>query len=74
MSAIRIAIAVLFAAVVLQAQMPPAPPGPAMSPEAAVANLEQNQTAQSLSQILRALQASLKVSESVKAIPTEKRI
>jgi poly(3-hydroxybutyrate) depolymerase len=64
MSAIRIAVAILFAAVVLQAQMPP---GPAMSPEAAVANLEQNQTAQSLSQILRTLQTNLKVSESVKA-------
>lgn len=71
MSAIRIAVAILYAAVVLQAQMPP---GPAMSSEAAIVNLEQNQTAQSLSQILRTLQTNLKVSESVKAIPTEKRI
>ncbi len=70
MRAIQIALAILFAAVMLQAQAP-APMGPAVSPEAAVAaavaNLEQNQTAQGLSQILRTLQTNLKVTDGVKA-------
>ena len=70
MYSIRIAFAIVFAAGMLQAQGP-APMGPVQSPEqitaSTIANLEQNQTVQSLSQAVRTLQTNMKVADSVKS-------
>jgi poly(3-hydroxybutyrate) depolymerase len=66
MPAIGVVSAVLLAAVMLQAQGPPA-----ATPEAAVAtavaSLEQRQTVQRLTQILRTLQNNLQIPEAAKA-------
>jgi poly(3-hydroxybutyrate) depolymerase len=67
MAPIQIMVAVLFAAVLLQAQAPPGAQTGEAAVAAAVANLEQRQTVQGLSQILRTLQTNMKVSENVKA-------
>ncbi len=62
----RVVVAVLFAAVMLQAQGPPAPT-PEVAVTAAVAGLEQHQTVQRLTQILRTLQNNLQIPEVAKA-------
>ncbi len=76
MRSIRVLVAVLFNATLLQAQIPPrvqpVPPGPGLTGEAAVAaaivNLDKTQmTVQGLSQALRTLQANVKVVDAVKA-------
>ena len=70
MFTIRLIVAILLSAVMLQAQAPP--PAPGLTGEAAVAaavtGLEQTQmTVQGLSQALRTLQTNMKVADSVKA-------
>jgi poly(3-hydroxybutyrate) depolymerase len=67
---IRLIVAILLSAVMLQAQAPP--PAPGLTGEAAVAaavtGLEKTQmTVQGLSQALRTLQTNMKVADSVKA-------
>jgi len=69
MSIMRGLFAILLTATILQAQAPPPTPEAAIA--AAVASLEQYQTAQSLTTILRTLQNNIKVSERVKAAVDE---
>jgi poly(3-hydroxybutyrate) depolymerase len=69
MFTIRVIVAALLSAWMLQAQAPP--PAPGLTGEAAVAaavaGLEQRQTLQGLTQALRTLQTNLKVADGVKA-------
>ena len=66
MSIFRAVAVILFAAVILPAQMPTSTT-PEAAVAAAVASLEQRQTVQRLSQILRTLQTNMKVADNVKA-------
>jgi poly(3-hydroxybutyrate) depolymerase len=66
MSIFRAVAVILFAAVILPAQMPTSTT-PEAAVAAAVASLEQRQTVQRLSQILRTLQNNMKVADNVKA-------